>query len=84
MGAKIFVGNLADAVDEKMLRDVFNQFGIVVSTEIKRDAETGKSKHFGFVSYDNFDSSDRAKQTMNGQFLHGKAIDVDYAFKKDS
>ena len=61
VGAKIFVGNLADAVEEKMLRDVFNQFGVVVSTEIKRDMETGKSKHFGFVSYDNFDSSDRAK-----------------------
>ena len=75
---------MADQVDEKMLRDVFSQFGIVISSEIKRDLESGLSKHYGFVSFDNFESSDRARELMNGQFLAGKPIDVDYAFKKDS
>jgi len=41
VGANIFVGNLSDNVDEKMLRDVFNTFGIVLTTKVMRDPETG-------------------------------------------
>ena len=49
-----------------------------------RDQETGESKNFGFVSYDNFEASDTAIQRMNGQYLDGKAIEVSYEYKKDS
>ena len=66
VGANIFVGNIHEDVDEKMLRDVFSSFGIVLSTKIMRDPESGVSKRYGFVSYDNFDSSDAAIQSMNG------------------
>ena len=84
VGAKIFVGNLADMTDERQLREVFSQFGIVLSSEVKRDLETGRSRRYGFVSFDNFESSDKARDVMNGQYLQGKRIDVDYAFKKDN
>ena len=66
MGANIFIGNIGDNVDEKMLRDVFSAFGIVISTKLMRDLETGLSKKYGFVSYDNFESSDIAIARMNG------------------
>ena len=66
VGANVFVGNLGDNVDEKMLRDVFCAFGIVISTKMMRDPESGISKKYGFVSYDNFDSSDMAISRMNG------------------
>lgn len=49
-----------------------------------RDPETNKSKHYGFVSFDNFDSSDMAISHMNGQYLEGKPIDVSYSYKKDN
>ena len=84
MGANIFVGNLHEDVDEKMLRDVFSSFGIVLSTKVMRDPETGQSKRYGFVSYDNFESSDASIQAMNGQYLCGKPIDVSYAYKRDT
>ena len=84
VGANIFVGNLHDDVDEKMLKDVFSAFGVVLSTKIMRDPESGSSKRYGFVSFDNFDSSDAAINTMNGQFLGGKVVDVSYAYKKDT
>jgi RNA recognition motif-containing protein len=67
-----------------MLRDVFNQFGIVLSTKIMRDPETGVSKKYGFVAFDNFDSSDSAINIMNGQYLEGRPIDVSYSYKKDA
>ena len=32
-----------------------------------RDPESGKSKGFGFISYDSFDSSDNAINSMDGK-----------------
>ena len=84
IGANIFVGNLADDVDEKILKNVFSNFGVVLSTKIMRDPDTGMSKHYGFVSYDNFESSDKAIQKLKGQYISGKPIEVEYAFKKDT
>ena len=84
IGANIFVGNLADDVDEKILKDIFATFGVVLSTKIMRDPDTGLSKHYGFVSFDNFESSDKAIQKMKGQYISGKPIEVEYAFKKDT
>jgi splicing factor 3B subunit 4 len=49
-----------------------------------RNPETGVSKGYGFVSYDNFESSDAALTAMNSQFLGTKIIRVEYAFKKDA
>src|SRR5882762_3139807 len=51
--------------------------------QIARDPGTGQSKGYGFVAYTDFESSDAAIESMNGQFLMNKAITVQYAFKKD-
>lgn len=84
IGANIFVGNLAEDVDEKVLKDIFSAFGLVLSTKVMRDPQTSISKHYGFVSFDNFDSSDKAIEKMNGQYIKGKPIEVEYAYKKDT
>lgn len=84
IGANIFVGNLAEDVDEKVLKTIFSSFGVVLSTKIMRDPESGISKHYGFVSFDNFNSSDEAIEKMKGQYISGKPIEVEYAYKKDT
>lgn len=84
VGATLFIGNLDPDVDEKLLYDTFSAFGLIVQTpKIARDPETGNLKGFGFVSFDNFESSDAAIDAMNGQYLMNKQITVSYAFKKD-
>ncbi|KAI0781437.1 hypothetical protein BD413DRAFT_463395 [Trametes elegans] len=84
VGANLFIGNLDENVDERLLYDTFSAFGIMATTaKIARDPTTGKSKGYGFVSYTDFESSDAAIEAMNGQFLMNKAITVQYAFKKD-
>ncbi|KAI8145207.1 hypothetical protein BJV82DRAFT_649097 [Fennellomyces sp. T-0311] len=84
VGATLFIGNLDPDVDEKLLYDTFSAFGVIVQTpKIARDPDTGNLKGFGFVSFDNFESSDAAIDAMNNQYLMNKQITVSYAFKKD-
>ncbi|KAF8164014.1 hypothetical protein BJ912DRAFT_914683 [Pholiota molesta] len=84
VGANLFIGNLDENVDERLLYDTFSAFGIMATTaKIARDPTSGTSKGYGFVSYTDFESSDAAVESMNGQFLMNKAITVQYAFKKD-
>ena len=84
VGANIWVGNLDPDVDEKMLFDTFNAFGLILSTKISRDPETGESKGHGFVSYDSFESADAAIKAMDKQYFSNRTIKVEYAFKKDT
>jgi splicing factor 3B subunit 4 len=85
VGANVFIGNLDPSVDEKLLYDTFSSFGsIVVTPKIMTDPESGRSKGYGFVSYDNFEASDLAIECMNGQYLCNRPIVVQYAFKRDS
>jgi len=84
VGANLFIGNLDDSVDERLLYDTFSAFGVMATTaKIARDPSNGLSKGYGFVSYTDFEASDAAIESMNGQFLMNKAISVQYAFKKD-
>lgn len=84
VGATIFIGNLSPEVDERMLQETFGVFGTFASfPNVMRDAETGASKGYAFISYDNFESSDSAIDAMNGQFMMNKPIKVTYALKKD-
>ncbi|KAK9080360.1 hypothetical protein SSX86_000118 [Deinandra increscens subsp. villosa] len=85
VGANLFVGNLDPDVDEKLLYDTFSAFGVIVTNpKIMRDPETGNSRGFGFISYDSFDASDAAIESMNGQYLCNRQITVSYAYKKDT
>ncbi|GAA5969998.1 hypothetical protein JCM11641_000226 [Rhodosporidiobolus odoratus] len=85
IGANLFIGNLDPNVDERTLYDTFSAFGVLVQpAKISRDVGTGASKGFGFVSYDSFEASDAAIESMNNQFLANKPITVGYAFKKDA
>ena len=84
VGANLFVGNLSEDINEKSLKDIFSSFGVVLSTKIMRDPESGISRHYGFVSFDNFDSSDNAILKLNGQYIKGRPIEVTYAYKKDT
>lgn len=85
VGANLFVGNLDPDVDEKLLYDTFSAFGVIVTNpKIMRDPDTGNSRGFGFISYDSFEASDAAIESMNGQYLCNRQITVSYAYKKDT
>ena len=85
VGANLFIGNLDPDVDETLLHTTFSAFGLIVNNpRVMRDPDTGISKGFGFVSFADFEASDTAIDVMDGQYLGGRPISVNYAFKKDS
>jgi len=85
IGANLFVGNLDPLVDEHLLFTTFSSFGTLVQpAKLARDATTGQSKGYGFLSFDSFEASDAAVAAMEGQFLANKPVTVSYAMKKDA
>lgn len=55
---------------------LFSSFGKIVSTKIYRDRKTGKSRGFGFVSFDSVESADAAIQKMDGYEVDSKVLQV--------
>ncbi len=80
--ANVFVGNLDQDVDETILSEIFGSFGALISVRVERDDE-GKSKGFGFLSFDTFESADAAIEAMDGQYVYNRQVNVNYAYKKD-
>ncbi|KAM7323237.1 hypothetical protein ACRRTK_017343 [Alexandromys fortis] len=68
-------------VDDDNLKELFSQFGKTLSVKVMRDP-SGKSKGFGFVSYEKHEDANKAVEEMNGKEMSGKAIFVGRAQKK--
>ena len=49
MNPKIFVGNLSWSATEDSMKELFAQYGEIISVRIVTDPYTGRSKGFGFV-----------------------------------
>ncbi|AOW05453.1 hypothetical protein B0I72DRAFT_132537 [Yarrowia lipolytica] len=83
IGATLFVGSLDPLVDESTLQQTFSVFGpFAKPPRISRDTD-GSSKGYGFVSFTDFEHSDRALESMDKQYLMNQQITVTYAFKHD-
>nr|XP_020471746.1 cold-inducible RNA-binding protein isoform X4 [Monopterus albus] len=78
---KLFIGGLSFETNEDSLAAAFGKYGTIEKVDVIRDKETGKSRGFGFVKYDNPDDAKDALDAMNGKTLDGRAIRVDEAGK---
>ena len=79
MGKKLFVGGLAWGTDDEGLMAAFGRFGEVTEAKVIQDRETGRSRGFGFVSYQDNDAADAAIRAMDGASLDGRTIRVNEA-----
>ena len=79
---KLFVGGLAWATTDDSLRVAFEAFGAVSEAKVVLDRDTGRSRGFGFVSFDDDDAADTAMQEMDGKELDGRQIRVNEAHEK--
>ena len=75
----IYVGNLSYQSTEDELRDLFAEFGDVVSAKLIVDKFTGQSKGFGFVEMSNNSEAQKAMDELNGRDMNGRNVTVNQA-----
>ena len=79
MNKKLYIGSLSYDTTEDSLRDFFSKAGKVESAAIIIDRISNRSKGFGFVEMSTEEEAQKAKETLNGKELDGRAIVVDEA-----
>jgi RNA recognition motif-containing protein len=79
MSKKLYIGNISYRAEEEDLRELFAQAGEVQSVKIITDAETGRSRGFGFVEMVSDEDAEKAIATMNGTELMGRVLVVNEA-----
>lgn len=80
----IFVAKLNYGTSEEVLKNLFEQFGRVVSVKIVMDRETGRSKGYGFVEMADEQEGQSAISGLNESTLDGNQIVVKKARPKEN
>jgi RNA recognition motif-containing protein len=79
MGTRVFVGGLSWSTTDLELRQAFAVCGTVLDAKVVTDRETGRSRGFGFVTFENAQSAARAIEELGGTTLDRRTIRVDDA-----
>lgn len=81
--AWIYVGGIPLDLSEGDVVTIFSQFGNPTHLNLIRDRETGKSKGFGFLKYEDQRSCDLAVDNLTGADVLGRMLRVDHTrYKK--
>ena len=83
MGKKLYVGSIPFNATEESLRDLFKSIGEVESVKIITDADTGRSKGFGFVEMADDAAGQKAIAELDGAMVDGRGIKVMIARPKE-
>jgi len=79
---KLFVGNLSWGCDDGALRQLFSDFGKVVEARVVYDRDSGRSRGFGFVTFENEDEVTQAIENLDGADFEGRQLRVNLAGEK--
>jgi len=81
--SKLFVGGLAWATTDETLKQAFSAHGEVSEARVVKDRETGRSRGFGFVTFESSESAQAAKNALNNSLVDGRNIRVDFATERE-
>ncbi|RMZ91241.1 hypothetical protein DV736_g1549, partial [Chaetothyriales sp. CBS 134916] len=76
--AWVYVGGLPLDLSEGDVITIFSQFGNPTHLNLIRDRESGKSKGFGFLKYEDQRSCDLAVDNLGGADVLGRLLRVDH------
>lgn len=81
--AYIYIGGLPFELSEGDVITIFSQFGEPTYINLVRDKETGKSRGFAFLKYEDQRSTDLAVDNLGGTVVMGRTLKVDHTrYKK--
>ena len=69
----VYIKNIAEEIDESKLTAMFEKHGKITSLKIMK-GEDGKSKGFGFVSFEDPEEAEAACDELNQKEIDGKTI----------
>ena len=78
----IYVGNINYDANAEELKELFSQYGEVLSVKIINDRETGRSKGFGFIEMES--GAESAIEELNGKEFQGRRLRVNVARPREA
>jgi RNA recognition motif-containing protein len=84
MPKKLYVGNLAYAVTDQNLNELFSGIGAVASASVISDKFSGQSKGFGFVEMSDDKQAAQAISTLDGTEFMGRNLKVNEAKPREN
>jgi RNA recognition motif-containing protein len=79
MSNKLFVGGLSWNTTSTELESAFATCGDVIEAKVVTDRETGRSRGFGFVTFQDGRDATHAIEKLDGSTLDGRTIRVNAA-----
>lgn len=76
---RCFIGGLSWSTSDRALKEAFEKFGHLLEAKVVVDKVSGRSRGFGFVTFDDKQSMEEAIEAMHGIDLDGRTITVDKA-----
>ncbi len=78
MSKSIYVGNLPWSATEEQVRELFSEYGDVISVKLVSDRETGRARGFGFVEMEDPDAT-KAIEALDNYSFGGRTLRVNEA-----
>lgn len=78
MSKSIYVGNLPWSATEEQVKDLFAEYGNVISVKLVSDRETGRARGFGFVEMEDADA-ENAIEALDNYSFGGRTLRVNEA-----
>lgn len=72
----LYISNLSYNITDADLRDLFAEYGDIVSAKVITDRETGRSRGFGFVELSDDELAKKAIEELNQASYDEKVINV--------
>ncbi len=82
MSKKLYVGNLSFTTTEAELREAFEKHGALASVNVITDRETGRSRGFAFVEFEDDAGALSAQEALDGQQVGGRELQINEAHNK--
>lgn len=82
--SRIFIGNIPFDATEEDLKTLFKELGKIKQILIPKDRDTGKSRGFAFVEFEDSSQMLEAIARFNNSLLKNRKITVSEAKKRDS
>ncbi|PKI35302.1 hypothetical protein CRG98_044316 [Punica granatum] len=81
---KIYAGNLGWGLTSQGLRDAFADQPGLLSTKVIYDRNSGRSRGFGFISFESAEAVESALNAMNGVEVEGRPLRLNLAAERAS